>query len=253
MNKLKRIIKLLCPPIIYNLAKNIYHKFRCKKIVCYTCITGNYDSLIPITVSQNIDCICFTDSNNCEGRGWQIRKIPTELLKYSPQKQNRMIKLLPHKYLKKYKISIYIDGNLMIKRNLYFNFLLKYDLRNNYFYTNRHPERDCIYDEVKEVVRLKKDSYDNIRSQIEKYKQEGFPTHYGLSENCILVRKHHDSDCVRLMEMWAKEVAQGSYRDQLSLFYCIWKLNSKINYLSENYRQNNPEDNFVFTSYHIVS
>lgn len=36
--------------------------------------------------------------------------------------------------------------------------------------------------------------------------------------------------------MWAKELIENSHRDQLSLNYCIWKLNIKNNI--DNFSQN---------------
>ena len=72
-------------------------------------------------------------------------------------------------------------------------------------------------------MRIKKDTAGNVTPQREKNKQEGFPKEYGLTQNCILIRYHNDEACKRVMETWWKEISTESYRDQLSLFYSLWK------------------------------
>jgi hypothetical protein len=81
---------------------------------------------------------------------------------------------------------------------------------------------------------MRKDSAENINPQIERYKKEGFPKGYGLLQSNILIRKHNNEDCIRLMEAWSNEVMNGSHRDQLSFNYCCWKNQDvKIKYLDK--------------------
>ena len=87
------------------------------KTVIYTAITSNYDSLKQIrNQNQNFDLICFTDNPNLRynSYNWNIYPIPNDLLQFSKIKQQRLLKILPHKYLSKYDISIWIDGNITI-------------------------------------------------------------------------------------------------------------------------------------------
>jgi hypothetical protein len=86
-----------------------------------------------------------------------------------------------------------------------------------------HPKRTCIYSEASAVISLRKDTSENIRPQLDRYKAEGFPANYGLLQSNILIRKHNEPDCIRLMEAWSEEVMNGSHRDQLSFNYCCWK------------------------------
>jgi hypothetical protein len=81
---------------------------------------------------------------------------------------------------------------------------------------------------------MKKDVSENVKPQMERYKEEGFPTDYGLLQSNIIIRKHNEPDCVRLMEAWSEEVMNGSHRDQLSFNYCCWKNKDiKIKYLDK--------------------
>ena len=70
---------------------------------------------------------------------------------------------------------------------------------------------------------MRKDTAEHINPQIQRYREEGFPERYGLTQNNIIVRKHNTKECIDLMERWWKEVVNGSYRDQLSLMYVLWK------------------------------
>lgn len=82
------------------------------KIVCYTCITGGYDRLKePLVVSKGIDYICFTDNPFLKSKVWQARPIPKELDYLSNVKKQRIVKICPHRYLKEYDISIWVDGS----------------------------------------------------------------------------------------------------------------------------------------------
>jgi len=132
------------------------------KIVCYTCITNDYDKLkMPCIMPKNIDFICFADYDEDFCNGWRIRKIPDELKSYSHVKQQRLVKTSAHRWLSEYEVSIWIDGNICVKKDL--NILVKQcNLVDNDFYVRRHLFRSCIYDEADECIRKGKDSSDVI-------------------------------------------------------------------------------------------
>ena len=205
------------------------------KVVVYTCITGNYDTLKePILTEEGWDYICFTDNPSFTSHTWTIRTIPDELNNLDNARKNKLIKVLAHVYLKEYDLSIYIDGNITI------NFQLDKLVRGiidaeHHTYLKKHPSRHCIYEEAKVCERLHKDEPEIIHKQIERYHNEGFPKNFGMSENNILIRLHNDKYCAELMDAWASEIVNGSKRDQLSLFYCIWKLGTKGIKMFKNY------------------
>jgi len=53
------------------------------------------------------------------------------------------------------------------------------------------------------------------------------PKKFGLYETGVFYRSLRDERVDKLMDMWADELINNSHRDQLSLTYCIWKLNCK--------------------------
>lgn len=217
------------------------------KIVCYTCITGNYDKLCPIKYpNDSIDFICFTDDLTINSSGWKLRPIPEELHALSKVKQQRILKICPQTYLSEYDASLWIDANFMINCDLEKSFFSKYDLKRFSLYTNKHPLRDCIYDEEKECIKRSKDISKNTMPQIARYRKEGMPCHNGLAETNLMLRDHHDIECKNVMDLWKNEVLNGSHRDQLSFNYACWKSKFKYGHLAEgDYRKFDNTHNFI--------
>lgn len=201
------------------------------KKVIYTCITGNYDTLSePKFSSKDWDFVCYTDTpESIKSNVWQVRTIPDSLTKLSKQKKQRYIKINAHEFFPDYDISIYVDANVELLKNPdTFISTLKADIA-----LPKHPTRNCIYKEVEACLKVKKDTPENMYPQIERYKEEGFPEDYGLTQNNIIIRRHNKKDCIKLMTSWWKEVEKGSYRDQLSFYYSLWKTGVKIDVLDK--------------------
>ena len=196
--------------------------------VVYTVITVGYDKLTPQPKADGWDYICFTDNPELKSDFWQIRMIPEKLNYLSNVKKQRCIKLMAHKYLSEYDLSIYIDGNITILGDI--NAFVEKNCTEDkgYFFIGKHPERDCIYDEALACVMWKKDTLENVSLNINSYASENFPKHYGLGQSCILIRYHNNQNCIKLDEFWWNEVLNKSHRDQLSLFYSKWKTKTDI-------------------------
>ena len=196
--------------------------------VCYTCIFGDSDDLKePKYINENFDYICFTDDKNLKSESWKIVYINN--LNFGEKKNSRYVKILPHLYLSQYEFSIYIDASLTCQDDLN---LIKDNIckdKNCFIYLIPHHERNCIYHEFFGCLQWKKDDPQIMYNQLLKYHKENFPYNYGLSNNCIICRYHNDNRCIKLMQKWWNEILNGSHRDQLSLFYSIWKTKLKNN------------------------
>ena len=86
-----------------------------------------------------------------------------------------------------------------------------------------HSQTDCTYKEAQTCINLKKDNSDVIKKQMDRYKAEGYPEHYGLIESGLLVRELHNQKLNEAMDLWWQEIKNGSRRDQLSFNYVFWK------------------------------
>jgi hypothetical protein len=211
------------------------------KIAVYSCITDEYDTVLePLSVEPDIDYYLFTDGDIPSGSKWKKIDITKfkEYTELTSVQLNRKIKLLPFKYLPDYDYSIYIDGNIEIVAPL--SPLIE-EMGNHAFGVHYHRTRDCIYDELVQVLYLKKADPVLARQQVAAYKKDGFPPHFGLYENPILIRKHSDEEIRRLMEIWWEEYMRYPTRDQLSLPYVVWKMGydrGKIHIIAKNMDEN---------------
>ena len=192
--------------------------------VIYTCITGNYEKIVdPSYVQKDFDYICFTDNMNQTSKVWKFIPIPEELTELTKVKQQRTIKICPHLYLPQYNESIWVDGSVDILGDMN-DFIKNYCCdKNKSVFIRKHPVRNCIY---KESVACSygKDTWANMKPQMDKYKNEHFPENYGLVESNMIYRRHNDPYCINLMNKWAAEVKNYSHRDQLSFNYALWKI-----------------------------
>lgn len=194
------------------------------KIVIYTCITGGYD--IPIDNfehKEGYDYFLFSDTPIVT-KSWKNFIITFNTGELSTVKKQRYIKTHPHSILKDYDIVVYIDGNTDVNDKLY-----SYidENKNNIITFKKHPDRDCIYDEIKEVVLRGKEERIIGESLYNRYTMEGLPKHFGLYETNIIISHPKDGRVQYLFTNWWKEIFYNSHRDQLSLNYVIWKYNLK--------------------------
>lgn len=178
----------------------------------YTVITNRCDRLLdPVVVSAGWKYVCFTDDPKLKSGLWDVRLLNGD--------HNRHVKINGHKYLSGQ--TIYIDANILVLSNL--NKLM--ETVNLVFTVPKHPARDCAYMEAAKVVDRHMADPVQVFYQMAKYANDGFPRNFGLGQNSILIRDFSNPKVKELNEYWYDEFVQGAPRDQLSLMYCLWKLN----------------------------
>ena len=204
--------------------------------IIYTTIFGGYDDVTKPNLPTGWDWKCFSEENS----------IPL----YTDNTRNaKKFKVLPHRYLQDYEYSIFIDGNMYVVGNVD-ELIEKYLSDSNIAFfdhnKNRMDPRDCIYDEYNAIMNLgKNDPNQNFKDnpqvmydQVKRYQDEGYPSHNGLITGMVILRRHNERDCIRVMEDWWTEIKYGSKRDQLSFNYVAWKNNTKFNYMDGDSRNN---------------
>ncbi len=224
------------------------------KKVIYTSIFGdNYYLHDPEVKLEGYDFICFTDNPKYKSDIWEVKLLPKM---YDGVRDSKKPKILPHRYLQKYDISIWVDGDIKITSNI--DELVTTHLKHHNHAAFNHElcgititgdlnSRNCVYDEATFIKWLGdqhpkkryKDNLDTINSQIERYKLSNYPSKNGLTRNTILIRKHNETDVIKTMETWWTEVKYGSKRDQLSFNYSAWKNNFQFTHIQEDI-DNNP-------------
>lgn len=205
-----------------------------KNYVIYTVLTGGYDNITqPLVVDDRFDYILFSDQHVGETIGvWQVMGIETE------QNMNkfclsRMPKILPHRFLKAYKASLYLDANVQIATDVVYKSF--FDLYNDGIEWGgiKHPfGMDCTYREIGDIVRAPwVHDYDVVK-WYQTLLNAGFPKHYGMYENNVIFRCH-TSAVNDVCERWWNTIVNGCKRDQFSLMFLLWQTNIKRCYLLE--------------------
>jgi hypothetical protein len=190
-------------------------------IAIYTAIFGSKDDLIePNFEIKGCDFICFTDNPNVSSDFFEVRLVKPEF--EDPTLNARKCKLLSNYYLPEYNYTVWIDGNLKLKKSNIKQLVDKY-LKEKDIALFRHPERNCIYEEGDACIYYSKEDPTKIRKQLEFYKKKGYPEKNGLVMTSILFRKNQSEKIKKLNEEWWKELKKRSKRDQLSFNYVAWK------------------------------
>lgn len=200
--------------------QNAQKRRKPRKIAVYTAIVNNYDTLkLPQEPSPEIDYICFTDQPTASVGVWQIRACPW--LDSDAVKTARYIKTHPHYLLDDYEVAVWIDSNLLVCGDL-MKYVDRFLRSGKSVAAVPHPQRSNIYQEVEACVERNKDDEQVMRTQVEKYRAEGFE-HDDLIESNFMMFRLHQSALDDFLNMWWSEIEQHSRRDQLSLNYCLHK------------------------------
>lgn len=181
----------------------------------YTVITGNYDCLEqPEVLDSSYDYVCFTDRDGREGV-WQLKKIPFD--SPDPVIRSRYPKLQPHAVLPEYEYSVYMDANLCITGQEFYQKAEAAFREGALFAGVEHPQRDCVYEELRQCYLKGKVGTGAAWKHLKYLKSQEMPHHAGLLENNILLRAHNRTLVTALDNAWWQLFQACCTRDQLSL------------------------------------
>lgn len=191
------------------------------KVVVYSCITDNYDTIKqPVYIGNDTEYNVFTD-NPIEFTGvW--KEIFIDNKEYLNE-ANRYFKLNPFNEFKNYDYAIYIDGNVKVLSDVTTICSIASNSKIG-IAMHRHHKRNCAYDEVKACKFYKRGNSEKIDIQISKYEEEGFPKNFGLCEATIIVYDLNNTTAKSISnQRWNEYINSGSKRDQISFPYILWK------------------------------
>lgn len=201
-----------------------------KSMCLYTGIFGGYEKLNELegeVAASKIKKICFTDDPDLTSSTWEIRVVKPAFPLDSVRSQ-RMIKVNPHKFLKEYKNSIYIDNTVRLLIDP-IKIIKKFCGSSN-ISLPVHSYRNSVYEEFFEVAQTGLDDSARIFEQLNHY-QIICPDslHRKPYWAGFIVRNHMDNDVIKIMEEWYGQILRYSRRDQLSLVYSEIMSGAKIN------------------------
>ena len=194
------------------------------RTIAYTAITGDRDVLRHTgrSVESSDSFVCFADwSPPCDPYlGWRMRPARHGA---DPIRAAKVHKALAHVEFPDSEVSLWMNGTHVLQEHWTVRALADRFLKDTDLATFRHPERTCAYQEAEHCLTRELDDADRIRSQMARYRAEGFPEQFGLAAVTVLLRRHTPA-LERFNRLWWEEIQLGSVRDQLSFPYVLWKL-----------------------------
>lgn len=179
------------------------------KIALYTCMFGNYDRLPTHKLVPELDYI----------------PIDKSMLNFGPVDASRYYKMLPHTFLAKFDISVYADSNMdLVDPSALVSLCNELINSTCSAILFKHPKRNTIHEEILACIRQGV-GLPSLLKDYNRYRREGFKDDVGLTENNVLIRKHHARDIVTCERFWWEEFFNGCKRDQVCFPYARWKTN----------------------------
>ena len=201
------------------------------KNVIYTAVFGNFDNLSEIqNPDKNTGYFCFTDNKNFSPATWNVIYCDINIDDF--RKFAKIFKIFPHKFFPNAEITLWVDGNYIIKKT-HKKFFEKYkeNLDIKFF---KHSFRNCIFKEANYLIKNKRE-FDPIciKNQLSHYKKNGMQKNNGLINGAIILRNNKNRFVQNLMYEWWFEIETYSIRDQLSFNYVCWKNQHQLKYFDE--------------------
>lgn len=193
-----------------------------KKFLVLTSITNYKDTLLdPSQKFENCDYIAFVDRKFSDIKVWEQRDIifNSSIDRYSARRDAKIYKIISTVFFPNYEYIIWLDGNheLIVDPQTILDECGDYEM-----YVFKHPDRTCVYDELKACINWELDDVANLHYQYNFYKSQKFPEQYGLFELSSFIVKN-----TQLMKsfqlMWYEHINKFSSRDQISFPFCVWK------------------------------
>ena len=192
-------------------------------LVVYTAITDHYDSLKrqPEAATRGADLVAFVNGETPDSKRRGRCRSPERAFD-DPVRNAKIHKILSHRYFPDKTYSLWLDGSVVINFSFPVEHLVSAYLADCDVAVFRHSRRTCVYQEAQASLLQRLDDPQIIRRQVDTYTHAGYPANAGLSENCVLLRRH-TAAVQDFNEAWWEEIRRGSRRDQLSFDYVAWK------------------------------
>lgn len=183
----------------------------------YTTLYGAWDRLPeqPVRCGSAVDFIAFVGDPAVTSNTWQVRHVPP-LLPDDSVRSSRFAKLLPHRLLPDYDMSLYIDCTVRLEQTpeAMFRDLLIGQTETMACFS--HPDRTDVLAEAEAIIDLGLDDPAVCLTQMAAYRRAGFAGGAPLIWGGLMMRYHNHPAVVACMERWFAHVLRYSRRDQLA-------------------------------------
>lgn len=206
------------------------------KLVIYSVLTGDGErlgdptcSILDSRTDLDLAFVCFSDKQRDAVWPWEIRVFDAQAL--PPRTSSRFPKTSPHRFLKDYQFSLYIDNTVRFKRLPKSEDLFH---EGDYLYSLfKHSGRSNVLEEALAVAFLNYEKSSNIADLLDEYSAHFPPTEiYPLSTCTCIFREHNHPTVIHHGEIWWTHILRFSQRDQLSFDFCRLLTKLEVTYLS---------------------
>lgn len=190
------------------------------KLVVYTCVTAGYDTVSkPQSFPDWADWVCYGPEKEISWTGRNSTQI------------SRYAKLNPHILFPEYDYSLWIDGNIDVVSDEFWDAVKEKMVMGVLYSGIQHPQRDDVYDESLRILKNDRERMWRLMRIVRFLRSENFPRHWGLSETNMILRKHLDKQVDLFDSLWWKMLSEYTDRDQMSWSYCMWKTGLEMDVL----------------------
>lgn len=180
----------------------------------------------PKNIFDDVDYHAFVDEISEKKTVWKQHKITHSTFdkKYEGRRLAKIYKVVPNLFLPNYDYYIWIDSthDIVVHPKKIIDEFMK-DSEIGLFV---HPQRNCVYQESEELIKINYDSKNLIMGLFDFLKSENYPENNGLYELSVIIRKN-THNITNMNIMWWELISKFSSRDQISLPYILYKLNIK--------------------------
>lgn len=194
-----------------------------KRYAIYKCVFNNYDYLINERVAlEEFDYFLFTNNKTLKVYPYRTIFVPATFS--SGSLNNRKLKLIIPELLKNYDLSIYLDGNINVLKDLCYltKKFLDSDADIGLF---SNPYTTCVEDEIISCLKSKKTNEISINLELQYYKSKQMVADTFMTDNAVIFRKKHNLNMNNSMSEWFDIVSKFTGRDQISLPFITKKYN----------------------------
>lgn len=189
-------------------------------IVVYTANIDGYDTMWP--APDDVECVCFADKP-VDAPGWDVRQV--ERVFDHPKADALWFKYQPHLYFPESSCTIWVDANIGFRTH---PADLPFFGRKVGIAVRPHLARDCIYEEAQAVVIARYAPPEIVEAQTRAMEDASYPRHNGLSETGVLIRFNRPEVSRFNEAVWEDICRWGSWRDQLSFDFVLWRLEIRV-------------------------
>lgn len=190
----------------------------------YTCLVGNSTTLYqPEYINVHWDYICFTDKKDKWGvkEGiWEYRKMEKIEESESNSSMYYRYKIKPHEILEGYDYSIWVNAQIQIVGEM--EQMYKIYGEETSFLAFPAYIQDNLYDAVRTTLSTDDENIE-LRRKMYRYREEGFPEHFGLISTNVMYRNHRDEVLNKVMDTWWEESEKCQQLREFGFSYAAWK------------------------------